>query len=298
MNIRFLASLISICLLPVLAHAQVPSDTLDKLRRTHVLAVGIRDNTLPFSTLSQGMAIGYSVDLCNKVLDAARRELKLPDLRIKYVPVSSSERIGKIQNGEIDMECATSVNTKSRQADVAFSYSFFFGSERLLVRSNSGIQDTDGLAGKNVAVVRGSTAEKIFAQMRTERLRTMNLMPFSNNMDAFHALEGGKVAAFAQLDILLEAARLQSHTPDAFVLTSKSLSVEPMAIIVRKNDKAFQAFVDKTLGTLYSSGEINAIYDRWFNTGIYQFPMSKILRESITHPSHDAAVALGLGYEL
>lgn len=294
---RFLPLLAGLCFLPVLAFGQT-MDTLEKVRQTKQLVIGVRANALPFSTLTQSGPSGYSVDLCNRVLDAVRKELRLPDLKAHYVAVSAADRMRRLKSGEIDIECGSTVNTKSRQQEVAFSYSVFFSGERLLVRANSNIQDIDNLAGRTVVVLKGSTAERMFAQIRDSKYRTMTLLPVDSTPDAFNALEAGKASAVAQLDILEEGARQLSRTPDAYVLTQQSLSVEPIALMVRKGDKPFLQLVDRTLGDLYANGEIAAIYDRWFNSGSYHIPMSQMLRDAVRHPNHEPAVALGLGYEL
>lgn len=293
----FLPLLVSLCLVPMLAFGQT-SDTLEKVRQTKQLVVGVRTNALPFSNLAQGAASGYSVDLCHKVLDVVRKELRLPDLKVRYVGVSAADRIPRLKSGEIDIECGSTVNTKSRQKEVAFSYSTFFAGERLLVKADSGIQEVDNLAGRTVAVLKGSTAEKMFAQIRDSKFRTMNLLLVDSTLDAFNALVSGKAHAVAQLDILEESMRQVSPVPDAYVVTQKALSVEPMALMVRKDDKAFLQLVDRTLADLYASGDISAIYDRWFNSGNFRIPMSPMLRDAVRHPNRESAVALGLGYEL
>lgn len=287
----------SACLMSSMAFAQ-SIDTLEKIRKTRVLAVGIRDNNLPFTTLSQGMATGYSVELCNKVLEQTRKDLKLPDIRIQYVPVTAANRISKLKDGSIDIECGQTVNTKSRQAEASFSYAHFVAGERFISRKESGFQSHENLAGKTVGVVKGTTAEKLFAQLKSGPLSTMNLVLFNDNQEAMKALEAGGIAAFGQVDIALESLRMQSSTPERFAISAKAMSIEPMALMFRKDDAALRAIADKTLAGLYSSGEIMGIYDRWFNSGMLQVGMSQMLRECLKRPSRDAAVALDMGYSL
>lgn len=289
--------IVAFCLFPVWAAGQT-SQTLDKVQASGKIVLGIRPNALPFSDLSQGAAKGYSVDLCHKVLAELRKDLKLPDLKILYVPVSAADRIGKLKSGVIDMECGSTVNTVSRQADVAFSYTTYVAGERLLVHSSSGIQEIEDLQGKAVAVLKGSTAEKMFSQIRASKLPTLKLVRVDSTQDAFVALAAGQVTAVAQLDILEEGVRQSGHDPQSYRLTGKSLSIEPMALMIRKNDPVFLALVDRVLAGLYASGEINQIYDKWFNSSPFQIPMSRMLRDAIRHPHREPAVALGLGYEL
>jgi glutamate/aspartate transport system substrate-binding protein len=286
-----------LCLLPTLAFGQT-TDTLEKLRQSRQIVLGVRSNAQPFSTMSSSGPVGYSVDLCGKVADSLRKELKMPDLKVRYVPVTAGDRIAKLKSGEIDIECGSSVNTKSRQADVAFSYSTFFAGEKLLVRTDSKIQDIEGLAGRAVVVLKGSTAEKMFTQIRDSQIHTMKLVSVNTMAEAFNALESRKVDAVAQVDVLAEGMRLGSSNPAGYALTEKALSVEPMGLMVRKNDKALLGVVDRTLAALYSSGEINAIYDKWFNSNAFRMPMTAMLRDSIAHPNREPAVALGLGYQM
>lgn len=288
-----------LCLIPALASAQTsPTNTLEKIRQTRQISLGIRANALPFSTLTQGEPSGYSVDLCGKVVDNLRKELKIQDLKVRYVPVTAASRIPKLTAGDIDIVCGSTVNTRSRQAQVAFSYSTFFSGEKLLVRANSGIQDYTGLGGHTVAYVKGSTAEKMFTQIRDSQLPTMKLVPYKTTQEAFHAVETGAADAMAQTDVLIEGVRLASATPKAFVLTQQAMSVEPMALMVRKDDKKLLDLVDRTLASLYSSGEINTLYAHWFDSATFKMPMSIMLRDAIAHPHHEPAVALGLGYQL
>lgn len=291
----FLLAVLS--LLPLWATGQT-SLTMDKVQRSGQIVLGIRPNALPFSDLSQGVAKGYSVDLCHKVLDTLRKDLKLTDLKVRYVPVSAADRIGKLKSGEIDMECGSTVNTRSRQADVAFSYATYVAGERLLVRADSDIHEIDDLPGKSIAVLKGSTAEKMFTQIRDSKFPTLKLVKVDSTLDAFSALTAGQVVAVAQLDILEEGIRQSGHDPAAYRLVGKALSIEPMALMVRKDDPAFLKLVDGVLAGVYASGEINTIYDRWFNRTPFQIPMSRMLRDAIRHPHREPAVALGLGYQL
>ncbi|WP_157288223.1 amino acid ABC transporter substrate-binding protein [Uliginosibacterium gangwonense] len=288
--------LLGLSLLPGVVSAQ-PMDTLDKLRKTKVLLVGVRDKSLPFSTLTAEGASGYSVEVCNKVAEQLRKELKLPELKNQYVTVTAANRMAKLKDGSVDIECGNTVNTKVRQAEVDFSYTFFVAGERILVRQDSGVQDLSGLAGKSLGVVKGSTAETIFNQLKNQ-VKNLKLEFFTTGPEAFAALEAGKIPAMAQPDILLESMRAQSGNPNRYMLTADTFSVEPMAVMVRKGDPAFRALVDKTVAALFASGEITGIYNKWFLTNTLKVPMSLMLKDCITRPSREPGVALGVGYSL
>jgi glutamate/aspartate transport system substrate-binding protein len=276
------------------AHAQ----TLEKISKSKVLNVGIREDNLPFAGYSQGVASGYSIDLCQKVAEQIKKELKLSELRVQYVVVTAADRLTKVRDGLADIECGTTVNTQTRAKDVDFSYAHFLAGTRFMSKHSASLSDYTQLNGQAVGIVKGTTAEKLFNQLRDDTLKTMKLVVFTKTQDAMKALEAGSVAAVAQLDILLEGMRLTSAQPDQYTISNKSLSIEPMTLIVRKEDPAFKSIVDKTLANLYASGEINPIYERWFKTSRLNIPVSLMLADCFRRPCNSRATALGLGYML
>lgn len=278
--------------------ADAPAGTLDRIRSSHVLKIGVREDNLPFAGYRQGVASGYSIELCDKVADQLRKELKLSDMRVQYVVVTAADRMAKVKNGEADIECGTTVNTQTRAKDVDFSYAHFISGTRFMSRKSASLNDYTQLAQQPVGVVKGTTAEKLFSQLNEGTLKTMKLVVYPKNQDAMKALESGAVVAVAQLDILLEGMRIQSSQPDQYVISAKPLSIEPMTLMVRKDDEAFRAVVDKTLANLYASGEIKPIYDRWFKTATLNMPIPLMLSECFRRPCRSQAAALGLGYEL
>lgn len=289
-----------VCVL--LAFAPAPAqalNTLEKIRQTQTIAIGTREAARPFSFLDeQKQPAGYSVDICQQVVERLRKDLKLPNLKVQYVTVSGAERIPKLASGSIDMECGTTTNTKARQAQVDFSYTTFVAGMKILSRTDAGVTDAESLSTKAVALSKGTTSEKLFSQLKSNEEKGMQLEVFSNNNDAFKALAAGRVAAFPQDDVLLMG--MISNLPDKsrYVLSSDYLSVEPYAIMVRKGDSEFLSMIDRTLADIYKSGEINKIYDRWFNTASMRVPMSSLLKEVITHPAKDTGFAKILGYSL
>ncbi|MCX9156124.1 amino acid ABC transporter substrate-binding protein [Niveibacterium sp. 24ML] len=294
------AALCALLCFAVPSHAEtVQLDTFEKIRQTRTITIGNREAARPFSFLNdQKQAVGYSIDLCLKAVDQLRKDLKLPDLKVQFVTVSGAERIPKLLDGTIDLECGSTTNTKSRQEKVEFSYTIFVAGMKLLTRTNSGVTGHASLAGKPVALSKGTTSEKLFTQLRDAEVTTMKLMQFPNNQEAIKALEAGTVAAFPQDDVLLSGLLSTRTDASRYALVGDYLSVEPYAIMMRKSDDRLQAAIDKTLKQLYASGEINAIYERWFNTDSLKLPMSRLLRDSIMRPSKDAGIARVLGYSL
>lgn len=289
-----------LCFAASAAHAQAtPLDTFEKIRQTRTITIGNREAARPFSYLDdQKQPVGYSIELCLKAVEQLRKDLKMPDLKVQYVTVSGAERIPKLLDGTIDLECGSTTNTKSRQEKVAFSYTIFVAGMRLLTRTNSGVTGHAALAGKPVALSKGTTSEKLFTQLRDAEVGTMKLMQFPNNLEAVKALEAGTVAAFPQDDVLLTGLLSTRADASRYALVGDYLSVEPYAIMMRKSDDRLQAAVDKSLKQLYASGEINAIYEHWFNTDTLKLPMSRLLRDSIMRPSKEAGIARVLGYSL
>lgn len=291
---RILLPALSLCGLVSTALAE-PVGTLDTIRQSRTLTLGIRAGAKPFSFFdASGQPAGYSVDVCMKVAEQIRKELSLNDLKIAKVEVSGADRFVKLKAGVFDLECGTTVNTKSRQGEAAFSYPIFIAGQRILVRDGS-LAKLSALADKTVAVTRGTTSEKLFTQLKTQ-YPGMTVQSFSSNGESFAALESGKVAAFAGLDIVLQG--MIAGRKGSYVLSQDSLSVEPMALVVRRDDPKFRELVDKTLGSLYASGEIATIYNRWFRNDTLNVPMSALLRDSINHPSHEPGLSKLSGYAL
>lgn len=274
-------------------------DTLTKIRQTQTITIGNREAARPFSFLNeQKQAAGYSIDLCNKVVERLRKDLKLPALKVQYLTLSGAERIPKLLDGSVDMECGSTTNTKARQEKVAFSYTIFVAGMKILSRAGSRINDLNSLNDRTVALSKGTTSEKLFTQMRATELRDMHVQEFGSNTEALKALSTGKVAAFPQDDILLSGLISTLPDKDQYVLSKDYLSIEPYAIMVRKEDSQLLATIDRTLVDIYASGEINKIYDRWFNNGTMQFPLTALLKEAFSRPARDTGFAKILGYSL
>lgn len=270
-------------------------DTFEKVRNSRTLNVGAREAALPFSFLNERkQTVGYSIELCSRVADALRKELKLSELKINYQKVTAEDRFAKLASGAIDIECGSTTNLKVRQDKVAFSYSIFVSSSRLLARKDSGISRLETLAGKRVGVVRGTTSEMLFSRFQNGGA-DMKIQVFGGNEDALRSLEAGKIDAFPQQEVQLAGLMGRMRQPGQFAIVGMGLTVEPIALAVRKNDTQLLALVDRTLSGLYQSGEINAIYERWFNTPVLKMPMSVMTRDSFLHPSHEPGVIQVLG---
>jgi len=278
--------------------ADAAGDTMSKIRETRTIVLGVREAARPFSFVNaQKQSVGYSVDLCLNAVDEIKRELKLPDLKIQYKLVTAPERIPKLVAGEIDLECGSTTNTKARQDKVAFSYTFFVAAMRVLTSKDLQVEALSDLNGMEIGLSKGTTSEKLFTQLAASEL-SAKLTTYNNNGEAYKALREGKVRAFPQDDSLLLGLAATDKALDSVNLSNLALSVEPYAVMVRKDDAALLAAVDRSLARLYSSGEINALYSKWFMTDTLTIKMGRLTRDSFTRPNKEAGVAILLGYSL
>ena len=274
---------------PVAANPEKPAEEIDTLRRirdTGTLLIGVRETSVPFSFLdAQKQPQGYSVDLCLRVADAIKSELKLPRLDMRFVPVSSSSRIPALIEGKIDLECGSTTNTRDRQKQVAFAYTTFVAGIKMLTRKSANVNSVEDLRGKNVVVTKGTTSEKIIKTMNDERLLKINLIVSNDHGDSFKAVEDGNAIAFPMDDVLLYGLISKSRKPDDFAVVGRYLSVEPYAIMLRKDEPQFEKIVNRALIDLFQSGEIRRIYAKWFNTRDLVVPLNQYLKEAFLTPN-------------
>ncbi|MEP7099543.1 MAG: amino acid ABC transporter substrate-binding protein [Burkholderiales bacterium] len=296
---RWVFPFLALALTSHAAPAQSGGDTMSKIRSSRTIVLGVREAARPFSYLNaQKQSVGYSIDLCLNAVEEIKRELKLPDLKVQYKLVSGADRIPKLVAGEIDLECGSTTNTKARQEKVDFSYTFFVAAMRVLTPKNLQIDTVGELNGLPIALSKGTTSEKLFTQLVAGELQKAQLQSFANNGDAYKALKDGKVRAFAQDDSLLMGLASSDKALDAVSLSGLALSVEPYAVMARKGDTALLAVVDRSLARLYASGEINAIYAKWFATDTLTIKMGRLTRDSFTRPNREPGVAMLLGYSI
>lgn len=295
---RWVFSFLVLALASTAAPAQSGGDTMNKIRSSRTIVLGVREAARPFSFLNaQKQSIGYSVDLCLNAVEEIKRELKLPDLKVQYKLVSGPERIPKLVAGEIDLECGSTTNTKARQEKVDFSYTFFVAAMRVLTAKDLQVDTIKDLAGQTIALSKGTTSEKLFTQLAAGEL-SAQLQTFGSNVEAYKALKDGKVRAFPQDDSLLLGLASNDKALDALNLSNLALSVEPYAVMVRKGDTALLAAVDHSLARLYASGEINALYAKWFTTDALTIKMGRFTRDSFVRPNKEPGVAMLLGYSI
>ncbi len=261
-------------------------DTLKRIRDTGSITLGVRETSVPFSFLdAQKQPQGYSVDLCLRVADVIKAELKLPRLEVKFLPVSSASRIPALLEGKIDLECGSTTNTRDRQKQVAFAYTTFVAGIKTLAKKSSNVNGIDDLRGKSVVVTVGTTSEKILKAMNEERALKINVIESKDHGESFKAVEDGRAIAFIMDDVLLYGLISRSKQPGDFAVVGKFLSVEPYAIMMRRDEPKFEKLVNRALIDLFQSGEIRRIYARWFNTRDLTVPLNQYLKEAFAAPN-------------
>ena len=289
--IRFTALAIAtaLCATPALAD-DLP--TLQKIKSSGTIVVGHRESSIPFSYLDGNQKpVGYSMDLCNKVVEAVKKELKMPALVTKLTPVTSQTRIPLMTNGTIDLECGSTTNSLERQKQVAFGVTTFVSPVRMVVKADSGIKSLSDLNGKAVATTTGTTSDRYIKQNEKGQSIDVKNVYGKDHAESFLMVETGRAAAFVMDEVLLAGFIASARNPKDFALAGPALSTEPYGIMLRKDDPQFKAVVDKTLTDLMKSGEINKIYAKWFTSPIppknvnLNLPMNAQLQDAIKHPN-------------
>ena len=248
------------------AVAEELTGTLKKVQETGVITLGYRDSSIPFSYLADNQKpVGFAMDICDKIVDAVKKELKLDKLEVKLTPVTSSTRIPLLSNGTIDLECGSTTNNVDRQKQVAFTNTHFLTASRFVSKKSSKINSIEGLKGKAVVSTSGTTNIKQLTEANAARNLGVNIIPANDHAEAFLMVETDRAVAFVMDDILLAALVAGSKEPDAYVISADAFSKpEPCGIMLRKDDPAFKKVIDAATAALYQSPEVQQIYDKWF----------------------------------
>ncbi|HYQ40238.1 MAG TPA: glutamate/aspartate ABC transporter substrate-binding protein [Pseudomonas sp.] len=297
---RLLSSAIAIALLSGPAFAEELTGTLKKIKETGTVTLGHRDSSIPFSYLGTDPShpIGYAHDLQLKVVEALKQKLGLPELKVRYTLVTSQTRIPLVQNGTVDLECGSTTNNLERQKQVDFSVGIFEVGTRLLTKKTSGINDFADLTGKNVVTTAGTTSERLLKTMNAEKQMGMNIISAKDHGEAFLMLESGRAVAFMMDDVLLYGEMAKAKKPDDWAVVGTPQSFEIYGCMLRKEDPAFKQVVDDALVATYKSGEINALYDKWFLQPVppkglnLNFPMSEQFKKLVAEPTDKSAEQL------
>lgn len=277
------------------SYGQGSQSTLAKIESTNLISVGHRETSVPFSYVdTNNNVVGFSQDLCNKVIDAVKLKTKHPDLRVRFIPVTSQNRIPLVQNGTIDLECGVTTNLTARQNQVAFSDTFFVATTRLLTRKDSGIKDFPDLAGKTVVTNQGTTSERILRKMNEEKKMNMSIISAKDYGEGRATLETGRAVAYMMDDVLLAGTRSLTAKPSDWALVGTPQSSEAYGFMMRKDDPEFKKLVDDAMSQVMRSPEIKTLYDKWFTKPVppkninFEFPMSGTMQKLFAEPNDKA----------
>ena len=260
--------------------------TLKKVAERGAVAVGYRVASLPFSYLSpSGTPVGYAIDLCREVVNAASEQLNRP-LKIDWVPVTSASRIQAVTEGRVDIECGSTTANRERAQSVAFSPIMFVAGTRLLVLKQGGIKKLKDLRGKTIVVTSGTTNEQVIRELSEKQGLSLKVVTVPEHADAFEMVVQQQADAWAGDDVLLQGMLVNSKTPKAFMVFGELLSYDPYGLMFRKEDPQWANLVSQTFMRLASTHEWDHIYTRWFMRPIpggprLGLPMSVQLRSFI-----------------
>jgi len=268
--------------------------TLQKIKDSGFIQIGGRDSQIPFSYKlgSDSASIGFTNDICLKIVDAVKARLGLAKIDVRYTMLNSTNRIPLLQNGTVDLDCATTTNTTQRQQQVDFAPSHFVANITAAVRKNSGIDTFADLNGKNVATVSGSTSIQLLRVARKSGTIEVNEIPGKDTSDGFLRLSNGRADAYVLDDVQLAGMIASSTNPGEYKILKESLRQEPYGIMLRKDDPQFKALVDETVTGLMKSGAIEQLYTKWFLSPIpprnanLNFPMTDAVREIYKNPNN------------
>jgi glutamate/aspartate transport system substrate-binding protein len=275
------------------AQAEELTGTLKKVQETGAITLGYRDTSIPFSYLDADQKpVGFAMDICGKVVEAVKKELKLDKLEVRLTSVTSSTRIPLLANGTIDLECGSTTNNIDRQKQVAFTNTHFLTASRFVSNKSSRINSIDELKGKTVVSTAGTTNIKQLTEANAARNLGVNIIAANDHAEAFLMVETDRAVAFVMDDILLAALVAGSKQPDVYVVSADAFSkAEPCGIMLRKDDPAFKKVVDAATAALFQSPEGQTIYDKWFTQKIppkginLNAPISPALRAEFARPS-------------
>ncbi|CAN7427787.1 amino acid ABC transporter substrate-binding protein [Acidovorax sp. LjRoot117] len=270
------------------ASAQTPArggaSALERIARGGVVHVGYipTPGTFAFRDAA-GDTVGYSIDVCQRVVQNLRKVLAQPALRVEFRPLEAAQRIPLLKAGSIDIECGGNTNTVGRQKDVDFSHTLFTTGVRFLARQAALIDGVPSLWRRRIAVSNGTTAQETMA--RVQREQELQVVVVATDAEGVRLVEEGTVDAFAQDDILLYALLATSPKKGDLHVTGRHLTVEPYAFMLPKDDAPLREVVDRTVLALMHSGELAALYRKWFDTEALRIPMSAHMRENIRYPN-------------
>ncbi|WP_017524134.1 amino acid ABC transporter substrate-binding protein [Pusillimonas noertemannii] len=278
------------------AHAE---SRLDRIKQNGEITLGYRESSIPFSFLDDDQKpIGYSIDICEGIVEALKEQLALPELKTKMVSVTSSTRIPLVANGTVDLACGSATNNEQRQQQVSFSPTIFVTAMRFVSLKKNNINELEDLRGKTVVSTSGTSNLRWLTQVNVEQKLNMRIIPAKDHAAGFLTVESGRAHAFFMDDVLLLGLIAGSRNADQWYLSQKEYSLEPYGIIQPKGDAGFKQAVDGAVAAMMQDGRLEKIYDKWFVQAIppknvtLNWPMSDRLKKVFAKPTDSADPAV------
>ena len=248
-----------------IAHAHAASQTLEKMKSTGAITMGVRESSIPMSyTIGDSRFDGYHVEVCRMILADLKDKLGLSTLRINYQPVTSQNRVPLVQNGTVDIECGTTTNNTARAKDVGFANTLYVEEVRIAVKANSGITSIAQLAGKKVATTTGTTSVQLLRKHEKANGVNFDEVFGKDHADSFLLLESGRADAFVMDGSILAGNIANSKNPKDYKIVGEVLSTEPIAIMVPKNDPEFKAAVNAAIAKIVANSNMPKLWNKWF----------------------------------
>ena len=285
MNRRSALVLLFAAAFSVSASAEELTGRLKRIKETGMMVISHGETAIPFSFVDKSGPLGFGVDISRRIADSLKTRLGLSELKIRWNPVTLSTRFPMVVTNTVDLECVTTTNTKARQKMVAFSNTFYISDEGIATRRDSGITDYATLAGKRVAVVRGTTTERALIA----RGLNLTLIPERNNRRAMAALNEGRADAYIAAAPIAAGELLRLGDAKPFHIVGSGGYKEAFGCMLPKDDPAYKAAVDEALATLMTSGEMERIYNKWFMSPIPPFGRNVNMALSEDNRKHYAA---------
>ncbi len=291
MAFRSLVIGVALLALPGLAQADDLTGTLKKIKETGTITIGYRETSIPFSYLDQNnKPVGFAMDICAKIVDAVKKDLKDDKIQTNYIAVTSSTRIPLIANGTVDLVCGSATNNAERQKQVSFANAHFLSASKYVTKKSSNIHSIADLKGKTIVSTAGTTNIKQANERNIKDNLGMTILTAKDHAEAFLDVETDRAVAFVMDDILLAGLVANSKDPSLYVISTDAFSkAEPYGIILRKDDPAFKKVVNDATAALYKT-DGPALYKKWFESPIppkginLNLPMTPDLKKQFEDP--------------
>lgn len=294
--LRKLVYLVTVLVLAVMAlpaaNAADLQGTLKKIKDNGIVVVGYREASVPFSYYNNDKKpVGYSVEISKLIIQQIKKKLDMPNLKVRWLPITSQNRIILVQNGTFDFGCNSTTHNASRAKQAAFSNSFFIIGTRLMTKKGSGIKDFDDLKGKTVVVGAGTTSEVLLNKLNHKNHMGMSIISAKDHTQSFLTLTSGRADAMMMDDALLAGERAKAKNHQQWVITGTPQSHEVYACMMRKNDPQLKSLIDSVITRIETDGTLKGIYKKWFMSPIppngdnLDFPMSADMQALFAHPN-------------